>query len=77
MPRRDGTGPMGMGPMSGRGAGFCNANGVPNDMHQPCFGRGLGCGSRKAFSGSRNQATYLDNQLQLLKKRLSELEAKS
>lgn len=23
MPRRDGTGPMGMGPMTGRGAGYC------------------------------------------------------
>jgi len=23
MPRGDGTGPMGMGPMTGRGAGFC------------------------------------------------------
>jgi len=24
MPRRDGTGPMGLGPMTGRGLGFCN-----------------------------------------------------
>jgi len=23
MPRGDGTGPMGLGPMTGRGAGFC------------------------------------------------------
>jgi hypothetical protein len=23
IPRRDGTGPYGMGPMTGRGAGFC------------------------------------------------------
>jgi hypothetical protein len=23
IPRRDGTGPLGMGPMTGRGAGFC------------------------------------------------------
>jgi hypothetical protein len=26
MPRRDGTGPMGMGPMTGRGAGLCINN---------------------------------------------------
>ena len=28
MPRGDGTGPMGMGPMTGRGAGYCGGRGV-------------------------------------------------
>lgn len=39
MPGRDGSGPMGMGPMTGRGAGFCAGRmtyGVP--------GRGMGSG---------------------------------
>ena len=30
MPRGDGTGPMGMGPMTGRGAGFCAGLGAPD-----------------------------------------------
>lgn len=29
MPRGDGTGPMGMGPMTGRAAGYCVGNNVP------------------------------------------------
>ncbi len=29
MPGGDGTGPMGCGPMTGRGAGYCAGNGMP------------------------------------------------
>jgi len=29
MPRGDGTGPRGMGPMTGRAAGYCGGSGVP------------------------------------------------
>ncbi len=29
MPRGDGTGPQGLGPMTGRGAGFCSGYDVP------------------------------------------------
>lgn len=43
MPRGDGTGPMGMGPMSGRGAGFCAGYGVPGYAN-PAPGRGFGMG---------------------------------
>lgn len=39
MPGGDGTGPMGMGPMSGRGAGFCAGYGAPGYMN-PIPGRG-------------------------------------
>jgi len=45
MPRGDGTGPMGMGPMTGRGAGYCAGYGVPgyaNPMYRGGFGRGRG-----------------------------------
>jgi hypothetical protein len=42
MPRGDRTGPMGMGPMTGRGAGFCAGN-VMNQMP----GRGAGFGRRQ------------------------------
>ena len=41
MPRGDGTGPAGMGPMTGRGAGFCAGYGVPGYMN-PAGGRGFG-----------------------------------
>jgi hypothetical protein len=32
IPRRDGTGPYGMGPMTGRGAGFCFERSTNNFM---------------------------------------------
>ena len=39
MPGGDGTGPMGMGPMTGRAAGFCAGYGTPGYV-SPAFGRG-------------------------------------
>jgi len=39
MPRGDGTGPAGMGPMTGRAAGFCAGYSVPGYMN-PIGGRG-------------------------------------
>lgn len=47
MPRGDGTGPFGYGPMTGRGAGFCAGNGVPGYANQGFIrGRGFGGGGR-------------------------------
>jgi len=43
MPRGDGTGPGGMGPMTGRAAGFCAGFAVPGYMN-PAPGRGFGRG---------------------------------
>lgn len=43
MPRGDRTGPRGMGPMTGRGAGFCAGYPVPGYMN-PVPGRGVGYG---------------------------------
>lgn len=42
MPRFDGTGPQGKGPMTGRGLGKCNPK---NNQNTP--GRGLGNGTPK------------------------------
>lgn len=39
MPGKDGTGPLGMGPMSGRAAGYCAGFGVPGYAN---MGRGRG-----------------------------------
>lgn len=41
MPRGDRTGPDGMGPMTGRAAGFCAGYGMPG-FANPTFGRGRG-----------------------------------
>lgn len=38
MPRGDGTGPMGLGPMTGRGAGFCAG------LAAPGYANSIGCG---------------------------------
>ncbi|MBN1140506.1 MAG: DUF5320 domain-containing protein [Deltaproteobacteria bacterium] len=43
MPRGDGTGPVGMGEMTGRGAGFCAGYGMPGYAN-PIPGRGFGAG---------------------------------
>ncbi len=49
MPRGDGTGPAGMGPMTGRAAGFCAGYPVPGFMN-PVGGRGYG-GWGRGFRG--------------------------
>ena len=43
MPRGDGTGPMGMGSMTGRGAGFCAGSAAPGAMNAPGMFGGFGC----------------------------------
>lgn len=43
MPRGNGTGPAGMGPMTGRAAGFCAGLTTPG-FANPASGRGQGCG---------------------------------
>ncbi|MBC7333539.1 MAG: DUF5320 domain-containing protein [Actinobacteria bacterium] len=45
MPRGDGTGPMGLGPMTGRAAGYCAGYPVPGFMN-PYGGRFFGAGGR-------------------------------
>ena len=53
MPRGDGTGPAGMGPMTGRAAGFCAGYSVPGYMN-PIGGRGYGGWGRGGGWGRRN-----------------------
>ena len=59
MPRGDRTGPMGSGPMTGRGAGFCAGNAVPGFMNKMPgggagfgHGRGMGRKSGRGFQGA-------------------------
>ncbi|MFH0960082.1 MAG: DUF5320 domain-containing protein [Pseudomonadota bacterium] len=51
MPRGDGTGPMGMGAMSGRAAGFCSGSGTPG-YSNPVPGSRLGLGLRRGWGQS-------------------------
>ncbi len=60
MPRGDGTGPMGMGAKTGRGAGYCAGFGMPGFMNPGVgfggggFGRGRGFFGRGGGRGRRN-----------------------
>jgi hypothetical protein len=55
MPRGDGTGPVGMGQMTGRAAGFCAGSNAPGFMSQG-VGRGLrGFWRHSAGRGWRNR----------------------
>ncbi|MBN1663063.1 MAG: DUF5320 domain-containing protein [Deltaproteobacteria bacterium] len=58
MPRGDRTGPAGMGPMTGRAAGYCAgydvrgfANPIPGGGYGRGYGRGLGLGFRGGRGG--------------------------
>ena len=55
MPRGDGTGPMGMGSMTGRAMGYCAGYSVPGYMNQAGFGfSGRGFGFAGRGRGHRN-----------------------
>jgi hypothetical protein len=59
MPRGDGSGPMGAGPMSGRGAGYCAGFKQPGylnpGMGQGFRGGGFGFGGGGGGRGRRNR----------------------
>ena len=52
MPAGDGTGPRGMGPRTGRGAGYCGGYDAPG-WANPIPGRGLGLGRGRGGFGGR------------------------
>lgn len=53
MPAGDGTGPMEMGPMTGRRAGYCAGSTMPGFMN-PMPGRGRGMGFGRGRGGGRH-----------------------
>ncbi len=81
MPRGEGTGPMGLGWMTGRGAGFCAGFIVPGNANP--IRVGCGFGGRRGFRMMcpavdekgllSRQAEVLESRLQEVKKRLSSL----
>ena len=54
MPAGDGTGPEGLGPMTGRAAGHCAGYDTPGYAN-PIPGRGLGIGRGRRGRGRRRQ----------------------
>jgi len=87
MPRGDGTGPMGLGPMTGRAAGYCAGYPVPGFMNPYGFGRGLGFGRgwgwqwavpfylRPFYTADpKQEVAFLKNQAEILKEGLKSIE---
>ena len=80
MPRRDGTGPVGMGSMTGRGLGPCATNKAVR--YGAGLGLGLGLGLARRFAGRRNfaqntavdQKELLAQQKELLQARLDSID---
>jgi len=86
MPRRDGSGPAGIGPMTGRGLGKCLAYGIPLVAGAVAafsrgggfgFGRGLGRGNgwrnmagTVALSAPDDELSVLKNQAEILESNL-------
>ncbi len=101
MPGGDRTGPNGLGPMTGRAAGFCRGGAISAnnlDLAGFSFGRGGygrmggGRGRRNMFYGNaasyqtpdtemekvalKNHAEALQVQLNIIKKRITDIESK-
>ena len=55
MPRGDRTGPMGAGPMTGRGLGYCAGISSPGYAYRGWYGYGAGRGGRP-WGGGRGRA---------------------
>ncbi|MDD2234951.1 MAG: DUF5320 domain-containing protein [Desulfitobacteriaceae bacterium] len=86
MPRRDGTGPMGAGSMTGRGLGLCtDANvvkygvglGTGVGLGLACrrgFGRGFGRGFAVSQTSSKTPKELLNEQKTILQDRLEAID---
>lgn len=74
MPRRDGSGPMGQGAMTGRGAGPCNTanTGATNNLNNRAYGGGFGRGMR-CGNGMGVQNSWLENRLNAIEQKLNSL----
>lgn len=79
MPRRDGTGPMGAGTMTGRGLGLCTGANAVKYGAGLGMGLGLGLACRRGFgrgfavnqTSSKTQKELLQEQKTMLQYRLT------
>jgi hypothetical protein len=69
MPGRDRTGPIGAGPMTGRGLGFCTGTGLGMGLGLGCR-RGFGRGFNVSRTSPKTQKEILQEQKNLLESRL-------
>ena len=85
MPGRNGMGPLGNGPMTGRRMGNCNSNGNANMQGRGCgmgLSRGRGRGNSFGLNANslaqpkQDELTKLKQQAEVINKRISELEEK-
>ncbi|AGB19582.1 hypothetical protein Thert_00368 [Thermoanaerobacterium thermosaccharolyticum] len=88
MPRGNGRGPMGFGPMTGRGMGYCacynvpgymNAYGVHRGHRHMFYATGVPGWARFGYAKDEKsylkaQAQYLEDQLKYIKDRLNDLD---
>lgn len=84
MPRRDGTGPMGAGAMTGKGLGFCTGKNLVRDGAGFGMGRGFAC--RRGFGlgpgrgyginqvSEKTNKEFLQEQKELLRSRLEAID---
>jgi Family of unknown function (DUF5320) len=76
MPRFNGTGPLGQGPMTGRGLGLCSGS----MAFGRGYGRGFGC--RRFYTSEeegeilKDEEKMLEQELKAVKERLQELGSK-
>ncbi len=66
MPARDGSGPRGMGSMTGRGMGYCNTA-------RPAYGMGRGAGYGRGFRRGGFGAMSLEEERAWLQGRLDSI----
>ncbi len=74
MPGRNNNGPMGQGPMTGRGLGTCNNGEVTTT--RPGRGLGMGRGNRRNQVYRTDSTETLEDEVARLKSRLEEIEKK-
>lgn len=74
MPRGDRTGPMGQGPRTGRGMGFCAGNDVPGCASGRGFGRGfMPVPAKPVELSKKEQIKVLEGQKNAIDVKLKEL----
>jgi len=66
MPGMNGSGPLGAGPMTGRGGGYCMTPVAPEAGFIPGFGRGGGRGRRNCINAVRSLRRNRMNQGNIL-----------
>ena len=76
MPGRDRTGPMGQGPMTGRGAGQCGSGQGRGSLGGRGRGFGFGWTGSDEELPPRDEAEELRKQVEMLERRLVQLEKK-